>query len=338
MMNFCNNELSKKYETTNHHVTKVCTADYLKNLFAQECEEFQKSSNIRSGYANLDKITQIYPGLYVIGAISSLGKTTFIYQMCDQMARNSETVLYFSFEQSRLELTTKSLARTMAETIGVDKAMSAIEIRENHHDDRVGEAIVAYAKTASNTHIVDCSFFANFNDIEDVVMTSINEGKKPIVVVDYLQVIQSSNSRMTTKESIDEIVKQLKQLQKKYNLVVMVISSINRQNYLSPIDFDSFKETGGIEYTADVVWGLDFLTMYAENYPTLKPETMKKEVIKVAKRENPRKIRLTNLKNRFGEVGYICDFNYYPHRDMFVPVVDGKEIIPTYEDEELPFF
>ena len=142
---------------------------------------------------------------------------------------------------------------------------------------------------------------------------------------------------MSMKESIDEIVKQLKQLQKKQNLVVIVISSINRQNYLSPIDFDSFKETGGIEYTADVVWGLDLVAMYSETYPTLKPESKKKDVIKNAKKENPRKIRLTNLKNRFGEVGYTCDFNYYPHRDLFVPVVDGKEYMYKYENEEITF-
>ncbi|MDR1537755.1 MAG: hypothetical protein LBU32_07125 [Clostridiales bacterium] len=28
----------------------------------------------------------LYPGLYVIGAISSLGKTTFVHQLADQLA------------------------------------------------------------------------------------------------------------------------------------------------------------------------------------------------------------------------------------------------------------
>ncbi len=51
----------------------------------------------------------LYPGLYVLGAISSLGKTTFCGQMADQLAFVGEHVLYFSLEQTRLELVTKGL-------------------------------------------------------------------------------------------------------------------------------------------------------------------------------------------------------------------------------------
>jgi hypothetical protein len=45
-------------------------------------------------------------------------------------------------------------------------------------------------------------------------------------------------------------------MQSSNDLVVLVESSVNRANYLSPMDFECFKESGGIEYTADVVWGL----------------------------------------------------------------------------------
>ena len=58
------------------------------------------------------------------------------------------------------------------------------------------------------------------------------------------------------RKKVDHIVRGLKKLQSDNDLVIFVVSSINRANYLSPIDFESFKESGGIEYTADVVWGL----------------------------------------------------------------------------------
>lgn len=74
-------------------------------------------------------------------------------------------------------------------------------------------------------------------------------------MVDYLQIVQE-DSQMTDKAKIDSITKRLKILQRKHNAVVMVISSINRANYMLPIDFESFKESGSIEYSADVVWGL----------------------------------------------------------------------------------
>lgn len=60
-------------------------------------------------------ITNLYPGFYVLGAVSSLGKTTFMHQMADQIAYAGQEVLFFSLEQTRLELTTKSLSRIMAQ-------------------------------------------------------------------------------------------------------------------------------------------------------------------------------------------------------------------------------
>lgn len=59
---------------------------YYDKQFASDVQDFRKSGKLQSGYANLDTITNLYPGLYVIGAISSLGKTTFIHQMGEQIA------------------------------------------------------------------------------------------------------------------------------------------------------------------------------------------------------------------------------------------------------------
>ena len=59
---------------------------YFEKQFTHDVENFKRGGRIQSGYANIDAITNLYPGLYVLGAISSLGKTTFIHQMCDQIA------------------------------------------------------------------------------------------------------------------------------------------------------------------------------------------------------------------------------------------------------------
>ena len=53
----------------------------------------------------------LYSGLYFIGAISSLGKTTFCLQIADQIARQKQDVLIFSLEMARDELMAKSVSR-----------------------------------------------------------------------------------------------------------------------------------------------------------------------------------------------------------------------------------
>ena len=71
---------------------------------------------IPSGFPVLDGVLEggLYAGLYVIGAISSLGKTTYVTQIADQVARNGNSVLFFSIEMDRSEIIAKSLCRESA--------------------------------------------------------------------------------------------------------------------------------------------------------------------------------------------------------------------------------
>lgn len=90
---------------------------YMHNMMKQEIKEFQECTKTKTGFRNLDAETSLYPGLYVLGAISSLGKTTFVHQMADQIAAAGGHVIYFSLEQTVLELASKSVSRAMAKLI-----------------------------------------------------------------------------------------------------------------------------------------------------------------------------------------------------------------------------
>ena len=75
---------------------------------------------IPTGFSNLDKILEggLYEGLYIVGAISSLGKTTLITQIADQIAEAGEDVLIFSLEMARSE---KELEIVLEELISGEK-------------------------------------------------------------------------------------------------------------------------------------------------------------------------------------------------------------------------
>lgn len=84
--------------------------DYFQpNGFARDIAAYQAYANCKTGYVSLDNTQPRYPGLYLLGAISSLGKTTNAHQMGDQIAASGESVLYFSLEQNRFELYSLSL-------------------------------------------------------------------------------------------------------------------------------------------------------------------------------------------------------------------------------------
>ena len=214
----------------------------------KDLERFQKYTNRKTGFRNIDEKVSLYPGLYVLGAISSLGKTKFVHQLSDQLAENGEHILFFSLEQTCLELVTKGISRITAQH-DMRLAVSSIDIRRGVNTELVQQARREYTKLAQHEVILECSFEMTIDGILEAVGKYIKEtGVNPVVIVDYLQVIAPTDKRMLTKDVVDSNVRDLKKLQKDNDLVVILVSSLNRQNYLTPIDFESFKESGGIEY------------------------------------------------------------------------------------------
>ena len=60
--------------------------------------------------------------------------------------------------------------------------------------------------------------------------------------------------------------------------------------------------------------------MNSEIFDGEKKLKQKREAVRQAKNENPRKIELVCLKNRYGLSSYSCEFLYYARYDFFVPI------------------
>lgn len=307
--------------------------DYINKYMAGEIEAFR--SEIKTGYENLDDETGgLYSGLYCIAAISSLGKTTFAAQMADQIAAAGHDVLFFSLEQSRLEMVSKSIARLTAQK-NLENAVTSLSIRKGYLPRQVQEAAVEYAQQVQERmSIIEGNFNCTISFIGDYVRQYIRRtGTRPVVFIDYLQILQGEpqehGGRQSTKEMVDSTVTELKRISRENGLTVFIISSVNRANYLTPIDFEALKESGGIEYTCDCVWGLQLQCL---NDPIFDKQNNIKErraKIKEAKAANPRKIELCCLKNRYGIANFSVFFDYYPANDLFAPCYD--------DDGESPF-
>ena len=87
--------------------------DSFAHLFQPEIEKNKAFANRSTGFVNLDNLQIFSPGLYVIGATPAAGKTTFCWQLLEQLARNGETCIFCSYEMSFLELLCKSAARQL---------------------------------------------------------------------------------------------------------------------------------------------------------------------------------------------------------------------------------
>lgn len=189
----------------------------------------------------------------------------------------------------------------------ITKAVSAINIRRGHITDEVKAAVRDYAKIAGNIDLVDCGFGTTVEYVKQYVEKYIEAtGEKPVVFVDYLQVLQTQNQKLSKQERMDSIVTALKVLQKENDLVIVVISSLNRQNYLSPVDFESFKESGGIEYTADVVWGLQLQIMRSQDMFEKEKDIIKKRKAIIAAKRKYHESRIVLLKEPLWYFKLLC--------------------------------
>lgn len=310
-------------------------SDYIDTLMSGEIAQFREAKNRRTGFKNLDlKANGLYAGLYVVAAISSLGKTTFSHQIADQLAAMGEDVLFFSLEQSRLELVSKSIARRTAQK-DIKTAVNSLSIRRGYLPESVLNAADEYKNSVSDRlSIIEGNFNCNISFIGDYIRQYIDKtGKKPVVFIDYLQILQPEKDEkgrtQTTKETVDTTVTELKRISREQGLTVFVISSVNRANYLTPIDFESLKESGGIEYTADVIWGLQLQVMNDPIFDTANKIKEKRRKIKEAKAESPRKIELVCLKNRYGISSYSAYFKYIPEYDLYI---EGENEYKTDEE------
>ncbi len=270
--------------------------------FVSEIRKNRAAYHIRSGISEMDNVLGggVCTGLYVIGALSSLGKTTLALQMADGMASQGRDVLFFSLEQSKTDLMAKSVSReTFLYSIKhkSEKARSSMEILDgssmgNPKDTAMlAAAISSYRRYADHIYIVEGSDSMTVADIRTRVKKhiSLTGNLYPIVFVDYLQIIKTPGRTMSDKQMVDYSITALKQLSRDFNIPVIAISSLNRANYGEKINMAAFKESGAIEYGADVLIGLQLSGSGSKDFD-----------IDKAKEQYPRKIDLCVLKNRNG--------------------------------------
>lgn len=88
----------------------------------------------------------------------------------------------------------------------------------------------------------------------------------------------------------------------------------------------------GIEYTADVVWGLQLEVIHDEIFNKKENIKAKREKMAEAKATNPRQIELVCLKNRNGKPSFSCSFSYWSNYDFYESNLDSQKGESQYID------
>jgi replicative DNA helicase len=261
----------------------------------------------------------------------------------DTIAQAGHDVLVFSLEMSRYELMSKSISRLSfledrkinnstkhARTTRGIMQGSLYKDYSQQTMDIIDRAEMAYMEYSSHIYITEGIGDIGVDKIREKVKRHIRlTGNRPVVLIDYVQILSPYDVRASDKQNTDKAVLELKRMSRDENIPVIGISSFNRENYKEPVSMASFKESGAIEYGTDVLIGLQYLGMdYQQETEKARAERIRnlaKENNSKAKAGENIKIQVKLLKGRNGGRGEAV-LDFYPKFNCFESEGAGEPI------------
>lgn len=312
--------LEAKIEALRGEIKKHSAENFIENVIGSGSGKLA----IKTGFESFDeKLGGLYPGLYILGAISSMGKTSYMLQLADQIAESGRGVLFFTLEMGAKELIARSLSRYSFLAAGkIDREAAttrSIEAGRFYNDEQhanTKKGAENYKEAAKNIYYFESLGEIGAEEIRAEVERYIDVMEDvPAVFVDYLQIMKPYNEKWTEKRNTDKTITELRKIARDFNITVFAVSSLNRGSYKGDIDMEAFKESGAIEYGSDVLLALQ--TPGLESGFTPKEAKANKETIENEKKKTARELEIKVLKNRSGSTGqrirfiYNAKFNYF---------------------------
>ena len=268
------------------------------------------------------------PGLYIIAGGTSVGKTALMQQIAYNLAASKQDIIYFSLEMSIQDLFYRDLSR-LSYLNG--EGQSVHEIIQTQGA-KITEKIISDYKSAAS-HIFTHAALSEIT-VEYIEKTATNHVKrleeKPVLFVDYLQILEPTNPRGTDKQIVDHSIKSLNILSRSLEIPIVVAASLNRSGYSEEVTFQALKESGALEYTGDIVIGLQFqaTAKISENSKNVAERSKKL----AEERNKPiRKMEAVILKHRNGKIGSKTFFDYIPKYNIYKEGLPDKNSLDSLQ-------
>lgn len=184
--------------------------------------------------------------LTILAAGPSTGKTAFALDIAGNAARNGTKVEFFSLEMNRIQVGSRLFAQTRLLNAGTMRN----PIKAWEQGRQLAEASSAVAKLP----ITIDQTTKTIQELKNKCERKKEMNQLDLVIIDYLQLLESSTRHDSRRHEVEYISRQLKLMSRDLNIPVMVLSQLNREGQKSvrPRLWD-LRETGAIEQDADNV-------------------------------------------------------------------------------------
>lgn len=244
-------------------------------------------TGIATGYSGLDRLLLGFQpsDLVVIAARPSMGKTSFALNLAVNascLGTNRKAILFCSLEMSEPQVANRILC--------IYKRIDSGRIRRGFlGSEELDQLRAARDDLADRLLFIDDTAKLNVLELRAKARRMKARGELDMIMVDYLQLMDPVDKRVSREQQISEISRSLKALAKELDIPVIALSQLSRAPEARPKKerrplLSDLRESGAIEQDADLVMFL-YRAEYYEKEQT-KPEDQGVMEVIVAKQRN----------------------------------------------------
>ncbi len=283
------NEWKQSGESLDDVFTVANTGTHIKDVLKTTLELIEqdvinakghKTPGIPTGFESLDDNTGGWRGgnLIILAARPGIGKTSLALHFALQAAKAGYHINFYSAEMLKEDL--------MRILLATESEIYRSNIRDGFINNEDWKSInVAVAKLEKLPIIFRDAAGMTVEQIRASIRKNRKQGNCDFAIVDYLQLVKSSQSKTSRELEVSEISRTLKTTALAENIPVMALSQLNRAADGETPRLSHLRESGAIEQDADIVCFLN------------KPEPLQNI------------IRFTVAKHRRGKLGEIDIFS-----------------------------
>ncbi|MER2540005.1 MAG: replicative DNA helicase [Azonexus sp.] len=214
-------------------------------------------SGLRTGFANLDKITNgLQRGdLIIVAGRPSMGKTAFALNVAENVALSGSTALVFSLEMGKEALTERAIASIGGLSIGATRSGRL-------NDDDYSRLSFALGKLSNAKLIIDDQGAPTIGQMRSRARRVKRQHGLDLIIVDYIQLMAGEGGNRN--EQVGSITRGLKLLARELDVPLIALSQLSRDVEKRPDKrpmMSDLRDSGSIEQDADLI-----LMAYRDEY------------------------------------------------------------------------
>ena len=212
-------------------------------------EEKANSKTDYSMYTGIYDLDLLTDGLHaqeltIIGARPGMGKTTLALQIGENIASKGKYVAFISLEMSETQIINKILSRRAR--IDSNKLRSGRDLTDEDWN-KLAEVtgLLSDLKMEVNDRI------RNIQQLEIYAKKLRNSNKLDLLIIDYIQLLKSTQKYPSREQEVADISRRLKLLSLDLGVPIIALCQLNRNAESGEPNLADLRESGSIEQDAD---------------------------------------------------------------------------------------